>query len=193
MLKNEIQGYAKDTLPQQKYMFNMGLADTIRATMFGTFDALANNILHLPLHMPGHTSIWWMGILVVGKGLIGKFGAGIMMGTVAGIIAVFSGMGDQGVFVFLKYFIPGLLIDILAPFFRYRFDNLIIGIICGAFLSLSKLVASILVGLVLNVPLVFLTLGLGYVAFSHVIYGGIGGALAVVIIKRIKPRLRYWE
>lgn len=188
-MESKIQEYEKDILPSKSYIFNMELKDALRATMFGTLDGLANNILHLPLHMPGHTSIWWMGILIVGKGLVGKFGSGLIMGIVSGMIAVFTGMGSGGIFVFLTYFFPGLLVDILAPIFMHRFDNVIIGAICGAFASLSKLAASILVGVITNVPLLFLTLGLGYVTISHVVYGVIGGILAAIIIKRIKPRL----
>lgn len=174
---------------RKNYIFKMTLADSLRATMFGTMDGFADNILHLPLHMPGHTSIWWMGILVVGKGVIGKFGSGIVMGIVSGLLAVFLGMGNTGVFEFLKYFIPGLLIDLLAPFYRYKLGNPFVGAICGALASLSKLAASIAVGLLVNTPLLFLTLGLGYVAFCHVIYGAIGGILAAIIIRQLKPRL----
>jgi hypothetical protein len=161
--------------------------------MFGALDAVANDILHIPLQMPGHTSVWWMGILIVGKGVIPKFGSGMIMGIVSGILAVIFGLGKEGIFVFFKYFIPGLLLDCLAPVYRHKFDSIYVGAVCGALISLSKLAASTIVGIIVNVPLLFLTLGLGYVAISHVLYGVIGGVLAAIIFKRLKPRLNNWN
>ncbi|MDP4146160.1 MAG: hypothetical protein Q8936_17015 [Bacillota bacterium] len=177
------------TVSVKNYIFDLNLKDGIRATMFGTLDGISTDVLHMPLHMPGHTSIWWMGILVFGKGIIPRFGSGIIMGIVSGILAVFMGLGKEGIFVFLKYFVPGLLIDFMAPLFIYKLDSILVGGVCGAIISLSKLFASILVGILTKIPLLFLVIGLGYVALSHVIFGAIGGVLASIIIKRLKTRI----
>lgn len=176
-----------------EFMFKLGLSDVLRATMFGTIIAVTNDILRLPLHMPGHTSFYWMGILLIGKGLIKKFGSGITIGIVSGILAVILGMGKEGIFVFFKYFIPGLLIDFIVPFFRYKLESMGAAAVCGALASLSKLAVNIILGIILNVPMIFLTLGLGYAAIAHALYGAIGGVLAAVIIKRLKPRLSNWD
>lgn len=193
MLKKIMSLYKSNSSKQGEFMFNMGLADVLRATMFGILTAVSTDILHAPLHMPGHTSIWWMGVLLLGKGLVRKNGSGIIMGIVSGILAVIFGLGKEGMFVFLKYFIPGMLLDILAPLYMYKIESMAVGAICGALISLSKLAASIAVGIIVNIPLLFLTLGLGYVAICHVLFGAIGGAFAAVIIKRLKPRLSNWE
>ena len=194
MSLNDIkQADPKNSPEQEKYIFKIGLADVLRATMFGTIIAVTTDILRLPLHMPGHSSLYWMGILLIGKGLIKKFGSGITMGIVSGILAVIFGMGKEGVFVFFTYFIPGLLIDFLVPFFRYKLESIGVAAVCGALASLSKLAVNIILGIILNVPMLFLTLGLGYAAAAHAFYGIIGGVLASVIIKRLKPRLSNWD
>lgn len=193
MLKSVKQVDKLKKSSQDRYMFNLGLTGMLRSTMFGALDAVANDILHMPLRMPGHTSIWWMGILLVGKGVIPEFGSGIIMGMVSGVLAVIFGLGKEGIFIFFKYFIPGLLIDILAPLYKQKLDSVLVGGVCGALMSLSKLAASITVGLIVDIPLLFLTLGLGYVAISHVLYGAIGGILAAIIFKRLKPRLNNWD
>lgn len=185
--------YKNNSSEQGEFMFKMRLADMLRATMFGILTAVSTDILHAPLHMPGHTSIWWMGVLLLGKGLVRKNGSGIVMGIVSGILAVILGMGKEGMFVFFKYFIPGMVLDFLAPLYMYKLESMAIGAVCGAFISLSKLAASIAVGMIIDIPLLFLTLGLGYVAICHVIYGTIGGVLATILIKRLKPRLSNWE
>lgn len=176
-----------------KFLLGLNLADTLRLTMFGTIIAVTNDVLRVPLHAPGHTSIWWMGILIIGKGLIRKFGSGTVMGIVSGILAVILGLGSEGVLVFFKYFVPGLLLDFLAIIFADKFENPIVGGICGAFTSLSKMFVNIILGVLLKVPMIFLTLGIGVTAVSHVLYGAAGGVLAVLIVKRLKPRLANWE
>lgn len=176
-----------------KYLFKLSLADILRLTMFGTVIVLIKDITRLPLSLPGHTSIFWMGILVLGKGLIPKFGAGIIMGIVSGILAVLLGLGKEGVFVFFKYFVPGLLLDFLAITFNHKLDNPFVGVICGTLTSLAKMAVNFALGILLKLPLVFLTLGLGFTAVSHVIFGAAGGFIATLLIKRLKPRLLNWD
>jgi len=184
----------KDKAPgSEKFMFKMGLADVLRLTMFGTLISTTKDIERVPLHLPGHTSIFWMGFLVLGKGLIPKFGAGIIMGVVSGILAVLLGLGKEGVFVFFKYFVPGLFIDVLTPFFDQKLETPVIGSICGALISLSKMIVNFVLGLLLKLPLFILTVGLGLTSLSHVLFGAAGGAIAALLIKRLRPRLSTWE
>jgi len=177
----------------EKFIFRLGLADVLRLTMFGTLISITKDITRLPLHLPGHTSIYWMGILVLGKGLIPKFGAGIIMGAVSGVLAVLLGLGKEGVFVFFKYFVPGLLIDFLTPVFYNKLENPFVGAICGTLTSLSKLVVNLILGILLKLPMGFIALGLGFAASSHVLFGAAGGLIAAVLIKRLRPRLSTWE
>ena len=183
----------KEPQAAEKFIFKLGLADVLRSSMFGTTIAVTNDLTRMPLQLPGHTSIWWMGVLVLGKGLVGKFGSGIVMGVISGILAVLLGLSKEGIFVFFKYFVPGLLIDFLALIFYNKLESPVIGIICGILTSLSKMVVNLALGLILKLPMVFLTLGLGFTAVSHVVFGAIGGMLASVLIKRLRPRLTGWE
>lgn len=188
-----VKGADKKVPVENKFMFRLGLADVLRLTMFGTLVSITLDITNLPLQLPGHTSIWWMGILVLGMGLIPKFGAGVIMGIVSGVLGVLLGEGKEGIFIFFKFFAPGLLLDILAPMFLYKLEHPVVGAICGALISSAKLAASLAVGLLLKYPLVFLTIGLGLTMVLHVIFGAIGGVIASILIKRLKPRLANWE
>lgn len=174
-------------------IFKLTLADILRLTMFGTLVAIINDITRLPLHLPGHTSIYWMGILVLGWGLIPKFGAGMVMGIVSGVLAVSLGLGKEGIFVFFKYFAPGMLLDLIVPLFAYKLESPVIGAICGALASLAKMVINLVLGLALNLPMVFITLGMGFTSISHTVFGAAGGAIAAYLIKRLKPRLSSWN
>lgn len=174
-------------------IFKLKLAEILRLTMFGTLIAILNDITRLPLHLPGHTSIFWMGILVLGWGLIPKFGAGMIMGIVSGVLASFLGLGKEGVFVFFKYFAPGLLLDFIVPIFMCKLEYPVVGAICGALASLAKMVINLVLGMALKLPMVFLALGLGFTSISHAVFGAAGGAIAAFLIKRLKPRLANWD
>lgn len=180
----------KNITGEERFIFRLSLADIMRLTMLGTLIAISKDIFRIPLHLPGHTSIYWMGILVLGKGLIPKFGSGMIMGIVSGILAVIMGLGKEGVFVFFKYFVPGLFLDFLAILFLNRFESMGVSAVCGALISLSKMLVNLILGILLKLPMVFLTIGLGLTSLSHVFFGAIGGGIAAFLIKRLKPRLK---
>lgn len=175
--------------PVDNFIFHIGLADVIRLTMFGTLISVSRFLFQLPVGIPGHTSVYWMGLLILGKGLIPKFGAGAIMGIVSGILAVVFGLGKEGPLLVFKCIVPGVLLDILAILFLQKLESIWVGIIIGALISWSKLLASITLGVILDIPMVFLAMGFGYATLLHVIFGAAGGVLATVLIKRLKPRL----
>ncbi|MCG9968821.1 hypothetical protein L9W92_12310 [Pelotomaculum terephthalicicum JT] len=175
--------------PADSFIFNIGLADAIRLTMFGTLISVSRFVFQLPIGMPGHTSVYWMGLLMLGKGLIPKFGAGTIMGIVSGVLAIVFGLGKEGPLLAFKCIVPGVLLDILAILFLNKLESIWVGVIIGALLSWSKLLTSIALGVILDIPVVFLAVGFGYAALLHVIFGAAGGVLAAMLIKRLKPRL----
>ncbi|SPF45600.1 conserved membrane hypothetical protein [Candidatus Desulfosporosinus infrequens] len=179
--------------PVDNFIFNIGLADVLRLSMFGTLISVSRFFLMLPMGIPGWTSVFWMGLLVLGKGLIPKFGSGTIMGIVSGLLAIVFGLGKEGPLLALKCIVPGMLLDVLAIFFLYKLGSLWVGAIIGALISFSKLLASMALGVMLNTPMVFLAMGFGYATLLHVIFGAIGGGIATVLIKRLKPRLvSFW-
>lgn len=175
--------------PADSFIFNIGLADVIRLTMFGTLISVSRFVSQMPIGIPGHTSVYWMGLLILGKGLIPKFGAGTIMGIVSGILAVVFGLGKEGPLLAFKCIVPGVLLDILAVLFLHRLESIWVAAIIGALISWSKLLASIVLGIILDIPMVFLALGFGYATLLHMVFGAAGGALAAMLIKRLKPRL----
>lgn len=175
--------------PADSFIFNIGLADVIRLTMFGTLISVSRFVFQMPIGVPGHTSVYWMGLLMLGKGLIPKFGAGTIMGIVSGILAIVFGLGKEGPLMAFKCIIPGVLLDILAFLFFNKLESIWVGVIIGALISWSKLLTSIVLGIILDIPMVFLAMGFGYATLLHVVFGAAGGVLAAVLIKRLKPRL----
>jgi ABC-type thiamin/hydroxymethylpyrimidine transport system permease subunit len=183
----------QDRVASGGFIFRLGLADVLRLTMFGTIIALANDVLRMPLHLPGHTNIWWMGIMVLGVGLIPRPGAGTIMGLVSALVTALFGLGVHGLVDFFMFLIPGVLLDLLAFLFRYRLESLVIGAICGALIGLSKLLVSLGMGTLLHMSLGFLFTGLAFPMVTHLVFGAIGGLIAAVLVKRLRPRMVTWE
>jgi ABC-type thiamin/hydroxymethylpyrimidine transport system permease subunit len=177
----------------ESFIFKLGLADALRLTMFGVLIAVANDVLRMPLHLPGHTSLWWFGILVLGRGLIPKFGAGTIIGAVSGTLASVLGLAEGGPHAFFIYFIPGLLLDFIAPLFFNKLENPFVGILCGALTSLTKMAINMVIGALLHLPMGFMAVGLGIASISHTVFGAIGGLIAAGLIKRLRPRLTNWN
>lgn len=146
-------------------------------------------MFNLPLRLPGHSGIFWMAYLVVGRGLVRRRGAGTMLGLVSGLLAVLTVGGREGLLVWAKYFAPGVVMDLGAAIGRERLDSAVLATLVGAVGNAAKLTASLIVSLILGIPAGYLAVGLGLAAISHVVFGAIGGWLGALVLRRLR-RLR---
>ena len=62
----------------------------------------------------------------------------------------------------MKYFVPGLVVDLLWFVFRGGFDRYAIAVVVGATANAAKLTASYILGLLLGIPAGYLALGVGH-------------------------------
>lgn len=157
--------------------------------MFGTLISVCNLVVRLPIRVPGHSSIYWMAILIVGKGLVPEFGSGLIMGVVSGFLGVIFGLGHEGPLLALKFIVPGVFLDLLSIIFFNQLESIPVAAIIGALISISKLMANMLLGMILNIPMVFLYMGFGVAMALHAVFGALGGVLAALILKRLKHRI----
>jgi hypothetical protein len=162
------------------------LRDRLVIALVSTLIIVAKFYLRLPLHTPGHTGFFWMALLVVGVGVIRRPGAGTMIGLLTAILATIFLPGQQGVLVGVKYFVPGLVVDLLWFVFRGGFDRYAIAVVVGATANAAKLTASYLLGLLLGIPAGYLALGVGLAATTHVVFGALGGLIGAYVLRRLE-------
>jgi len=143
-------------------------------------------VLNLPLRVPGHSGLFWMAYLVIGRGLVRKRGAGALLGLVSGLLAVLIVGGREGLLVWVKYFAPGVVMDLGAMMSRERLDSPLWGALIGATANAAKLSASLIVSLLLGIPAGYLVVGLGLAATTHVVFGAIGGWLGALVLKSLR-------
>lgn len=146
-------------------------------------------VLNLPLRVPGHSGIFWMAYLIIGRGLVRKRGAGTILGLVSGLLAVAIVGGREGMLVWVKYLAPGMVMDLGAALSGERLDSPVIGLLVGALGNAAKLSASLIVSLLLGIPAGYLAIGLGLAAVSHVAFGALGGWFGALIVRYLR-RLR---
>ena len=160
--------------------------DLVVLALFAALVALSKVVLRMPIHVPGHSGITWMAILLVGRGLVRRPWAGTVLGFVSGIIAVAVVGGREGLLLWLKYLAPGAMMDLTALLSREHLGNPFVGAVAGAAANTAKLVTSLLVSLALGVPTGYLALGLGLSATTHVVFGALGGWLGTLVLRLLR-------
>ncbi len=160
--------------------------DLVVLALFAALVALSKVVLRMPLHVPGHSGITWMAILLVGRGLVRRPWAGTVLGFVSGIIAVAVVGGREGLLLWLKYLAPGAMMDLAALMSREHLGHPFVGAVAGAIANAAKLVTSLLVSLALGVPTGYLALGLGLSATTHVVFGALGGWLGTLVLRLLR-------
>jgi hypothetical protein len=141
--------------------------------------------LRFPLHIPGHSGLFWMALIVVGVGLVRRPGAGMLIGLLTAVMATVLLPGRQGILVGAKYFIPGLLFDLLTPLLGGRLDRVLVAMVVASAANVAKLATAYVLGLVAGVPGGFLALGIGFAATTHLTFGALGGLVGALVLKRL--------
>lgn len=141
--------------------------------------------LRMPLHIPGHSGLFWMALMVVGVGLVRRPGAGTLIGLLTALLATALLPGRQGLLTGVKYFIPGLLFDILVPLLGGRLDRTTVAVVIAAAANVAKLATAYVIGLVAGIPSGFLALGLGFASTTHLVFGALGGLLGSIVLRRL--------
>ena len=154
--------------------------------LFAALVAISKAVFRIPIHVPGHTGITWMAILVVGRALVRRPLAGTTIGLVSGILAIALVGGHEGPLLFLKYTSAGAVMDVAAWLSGDRLTNPYVAILAGAAANLAKLSTSLVVGVVLGIPAGYLALGLGLAATTHLVFGGLGGWLGAFLSRKLE-------
>jgi ABC-type thiamin/hydroxymethylpyrimidine transport system permease subunit len=168
------------------YLWGMSLKDSIIVSLFGVLIALSSSLMRIPMQLPGHKGIVWMAILVTCAIIFKKSRAATLASFIAGFLVVVLFPSSDGFLEFFKFFIPGLTMDIMLlilPSVAVRWYSVAI---IAALSHITKLGVNFVNGMILNLPLGFLTLGLKVAVLYHLAFGFIGGILGFVIAKRLE-------
>jgi hypothetical protein len=127
-----------------------------------------------------------MALLLIGVGLVRRPGAGTLIGFISGILAIALLPGREGLLVGLKYFAPGVVMDVVWTASGGRLDRVGVAILAGAAANVAKLTTSYVIGLLAGIPHGYLALGLGLAATTHVFFGALGGWVGCITLRRLQ-------
>lgn len=139
----------------------------------------------IPLHFPGHSGIFWVIPAIVAVAIVKKPGAGTYVGFISGILTAFFGLDPLGIFEVLNYLALGMTADAVSFLFRYRLSNPAVGFIVGASANTVKMAVNFAMQIFLGVQANFIIIGIGIASVSHIVFGGIGGIIAALVIARL--------
>jgi hypothetical protein len=168
------------------YVWSLTLRDLALLSLVAALCVLAKMVLRMPLHVPGHSGVLWVALYVIGRGLVDKRGAGVLLGVVAGVLATFAGFGDTGPLEWVKWVAAGVILEVLVLVLPGDLRSWLKAAIVGGGLHLGKLAGLTLAGFILRVPFAVLFLGLGYSATMHVVFGVIGGLLGAGVLRELR-------
>ncbi|HET6351652.1 MAG TPA: hypothetical protein VFG89_05935 [Coriobacteriia bacterium] len=167
-------------------VWGLSLRDRLVIALVGALIVAAKFYLRIPIRVPGHSGLFWMALLIIGTGAVGKRGAGTLIGLVSAVLASIFLPGSEGPLVGIKYFVPGLLTDVLTPLLGGRLDSPLTATVVGAAANMSKLAASYLIGRAMGISAGYLALGLGVSAVTHLVFGGLGGLAGSLVLGRLR-------
>ena len=137
-----------------------------------------------PIGLPAHTAIVWVIPFIVGIGLTKKFGAGIYIGVLSGLLLGVLGMADKGFFEVFEYSAMGITMDILALVFKGHLGNILVGCLLGAFGSFDKTMVNYYTTSLIGQNAHILLVGIGVAGTSSLIFGGAGGIISAIVVNR---------
>lgn len=170
---------------KNKFLWGISFREAVAITFFGVLMAVSN-LIHIPMHIPGHTGLIWITILTFCCLAFRKPGSGTLAGIISGFLAAVFSIGNDGPFVFFKYFLPGLSMDIIFTVIPYMAKKWYLTAVVGALSHWTKLLVNYIVGTILNLPQGFLIFGVQVASINHLAFGFCAGAMAYLIYSRTK-------
>ena len=121
--------------------------------------------------------------LVLAKRFVPKFGSGIFFCFVQALVVLILPFGSHGIFTFITYSLPGLVVDLIELLNRKNKNAFLFSVLDGA---AANLVGSIAVSIFLfNMPIEIML----FVMVLAILSGNIGGIIAHLIMKQVKSPL----
>lgn len=158
----------------------------ILLALFAVLVVIAKIALRLPLQLPGHSGIFWMGLVIVAAGVVPKAGASSLVGLTSGILAAFMGLGDFGALnTFLSYTAVGLGTDFALLLLRDP-ENLIAATLMGVLGHISKFLVKWATGAMTGAPVGIVALGLARALVGYIIGGALGGLLGALTLRAMR-------
>lgn len=159
-------------------MFALSLAVILGVSLFLV---LVKFYSRVPLHIPGHSAVYMLPIMMLGKlGARSRFG-GTGIGFTSGIFAVGFGIMGGPLLAFPRFLLMGVMTDVVlsGAVTGYAF------LLCGALANLVKVLVGWVVASAVGIPAFFIQSGMTFSVTTHLVFGVLGGLTAFALYKSL--------
>jgi hypothetical protein len=154
----------------------------------GALAVVVHGTLDRSLHLPGHQGLVWMALMVGARSASKYRWAATISGVGAAGMSVMPLFGFADPFIWLIYFLPGLIMDLGWSIGRpFQQHGWFLALLAGA-AHASKPLVRVLIGAVLGWPYGSLLYGLAYPLALHIAFGLVGGLIGVGAIWAIRRK-----
>ncbi|UCD92991.1 MAG: hypothetical protein JSV43_03510 [Methanobacteriota archaeon] len=152
---------------------------------FSVFVALSKGYLRVPLRIPGHSAIYVIPLILLGRLASRNRFAGIGIGGLSGGIMAFTGIGGGFFLAIPRYLMMGAVVDILL-WKKWTRENMTVLVVAGAFANIAKFFMGMVIATLVGIPAFFIQLGMTYSLITHLAFGVAGGLIAFGVLKAIR-------
>ncbi len=170
-------------------------AQLLFLVFMGGLVAVSRRYFDLHLGIPGHTGLLWIFLMVTGRAVAKRDGAGVVMGASAALWGAGIGLNHSLHYNLALYSLTGLGLDLAARAFRTDLRHPLLALAAGAMAHAVKFLFilgyAVGLGLPKNIFIIGVATSFGY----HLLFGALGGLLAgltlwLVSRRNLLPHLR---
>lgn len=136
----------------------------------------AKMYLRVPLHIPGHSAVYMLPILFLGKQAARWKYAGTGIGFTSGLFA--SGFGLMGgpLLAFPRLLVMGMMADVVLA--KANCTSPLAYVLCGALANTTKVLIGWIIASAVGIPAFFIQAGMTFSIGTHILFGALGGVTA---------------
>lgn len=161
-------------------------AEVLLLAASGAAVVALHEFLRLPLGLPGRHGIEWMALLLLGRSASRLSGAASLASAGAAFTSLLPFWRGDDPFVWLAYLVPGLVLDAAYRLWPRFVSKAWFIVLLGALAHASKPILRLMINLITGFPFGSFRYGVVYPIWTHLLFGLIGGLMAVAIMWGIK-------
>jgi hypothetical protein len=153
------------TILQLMFLLTMGVVTTL------------GKKASLPLGIPGHSAVFWLGAMVLGRAILRKDGAGTIMGASVAFWGIPFGLNNVFMHNLWLYGLTGLALDLASRIPKISIRNPLGALLCGMIAHMVKFSYILVIALTSATTAHFMIFGVLQSAGLHLLFGALAGII----------------
>ena len=162
------------------------LRESLVVGLTATCIVLSGLFLYIPSLLPAHKVLGVVFFLLLGRGCVRPALAGTIIGLLAGLIALYPGLGRGGPVQLVRYVTAGGVADLLFFLLPSMTDSRLFGAIAGALMGMTWFPLAFLMDLLVGMEAGTAARHALLKTVSAACFGTLAGLLAPTVVRRLR-------